>query len=178
MASQEFIDVGSAPNDGQGDPLRTAFEKVNNNFATLFSTFVNTSQSYTVGSTANQVIFETPASTFTLGEMTIYSVDTVTEDTQSIQLLAQQNFSGNAVTFSGYGYNYYGNSVATYNMDLSGGNVRILATPLNSNTMFHFIGSQNLWIGANIPGLNLQLDGYVVDSVLTTEDNFILTTET
>lgn len=33
---QEIINVGSAPNDGQGDPIRTAFQKCNNNFAQLF----------------------------------------------------------------------------------------------------------------------------------------------
>ena len=36
--TQEFINVGDAPNDGSGDPLRTAFTKTNNNFSTLFAT--------------------------------------------------------------------------------------------------------------------------------------------
>ena len=31
----EIINVGAAPNDGQGDPLRVAFDKINNNFANL-----------------------------------------------------------------------------------------------------------------------------------------------
>ena len=31
--TQEIINVGAQPNDGEGDPLRTAFEKVNNNFS-------------------------------------------------------------------------------------------------------------------------------------------------
>ena len=34
---QEIIDIGAAPNDGLGDPLRTAFEFTNNNFTQLFS---------------------------------------------------------------------------------------------------------------------------------------------
>jgi hypothetical protein len=33
----EIIDVGSAPNDGQGDPIRTAYVKCNNNFGELFN---------------------------------------------------------------------------------------------------------------------------------------------
>ena len=36
--SQEIINVGSAPNDGLGDPIRTAFIKTNNNFSQLFAT--------------------------------------------------------------------------------------------------------------------------------------------
>lgn len=36
--SQETIDVGLTPNDGAGDPLRTAFIKCNNNFTQLFAT--------------------------------------------------------------------------------------------------------------------------------------------
>ena len=35
--TQEVIDVGQAPNDGQGDPLRDAFEKTNTNFTQLFN---------------------------------------------------------------------------------------------------------------------------------------------
>ena len=35
--SQEIINVGTSPNDGLGDPLRTAFTKTNNNFAQLFA---------------------------------------------------------------------------------------------------------------------------------------------
>ena len=31
----EIINVGSAPNDGQGDPVRTAYIKTNNNFTEL-----------------------------------------------------------------------------------------------------------------------------------------------
>lgn len=34
--TQEYINVGAAPNDGQGDPLRTAFIKCNNNFTQLY----------------------------------------------------------------------------------------------------------------------------------------------
>ena len=36
--AQETINVGTTPNDGLGDPLRTAFTKTNNNFNQLFAT--------------------------------------------------------------------------------------------------------------------------------------------
>ena len=38
MARQN-ISVGNAPNDGTGDPLRVAFEKINNNFTDLYNNF-------------------------------------------------------------------------------------------------------------------------------------------
>ena len=35
--AREIINVGAAPNDGQGNPIRTAFIKTNNNFGELYS---------------------------------------------------------------------------------------------------------------------------------------------
>ena len=35
--AQEIINVGAAPNDGTGDPIRTSFTKTNNNFSELYS---------------------------------------------------------------------------------------------------------------------------------------------
>jgi hypothetical protein len=34
--SQQIINIGASANDGQGDPIRTAFAKTNNNFTQLF----------------------------------------------------------------------------------------------------------------------------------------------
>ena len=35
--TQQVIDVGNVANDGQGDPLRTAFQKSNDNFTELYN---------------------------------------------------------------------------------------------------------------------------------------------
>lgn len=35
--AQEVINVGTVPNDGTGDPLRTAYIKCNSNFSELYS---------------------------------------------------------------------------------------------------------------------------------------------
>jgi len=35
--AKQTINIGTAPNDGTGDPLRTAFDKVNDNFTELYS---------------------------------------------------------------------------------------------------------------------------------------------
>ena len=34
--TRQVINIGASPNDGSGDPLRVAFEKINNNFAELY----------------------------------------------------------------------------------------------------------------------------------------------
>jgi hypothetical protein len=39
---QEVINIGAGPNDGTGDPLRTSFNKINNNFSQLFKSVVST----------------------------------------------------------------------------------------------------------------------------------------
>lgn len=41
MANLEVINVGAEPNDGTGDPIRTAFTKTNNNFGALNSAIGN-----------------------------------------------------------------------------------------------------------------------------------------
>ena len=46
----EVINVGAVPNDGTGDPIRTAYIKCNNNFAEVFSRYQETVPSTAVGS--------------------------------------------------------------------------------------------------------------------------------
>ena len=35
--SQQVVNVGPSANDGSGDPLRTAFTKINENFAEVYA---------------------------------------------------------------------------------------------------------------------------------------------
>lgn len=177
MATQEIINIGTLPNDGEGDPLRVAFGKINNNFSNLFATFVNTTISYSSGNTPGQVIFETPANTFTMGQMLIYSADPESNSSQTINLFAQINQEGDGVKFTGSGSTFFGNAITSYDMVVADGNVQILVNPLISDPMFHFIGSQNLWVGANVPGIPIELDGYVANSTMATEIDQTVTTE-
>ncbi len=39
--TKSLINLGSVQNDGTGDPLRTAGEKINNNFDEIYNTFGN-----------------------------------------------------------------------------------------------------------------------------------------
>jgi hypothetical protein len=46
----EVINVGAVPNDGTGDPIRTAYQKCNTNFAEIFSRFQQNVPATPVGS--------------------------------------------------------------------------------------------------------------------------------
>lgn len=61
MAQQE-INVGASPNDGDGNPIRTAFIKCNLNFSELYSrvqTDPPTSPSGVLGDSAGMYAFDT-----------------------------------------------------------------------------------------------------------------------
>ena len=48
--AQQVINIGTAPNSGNGDPLRTAFTKTNTNIGALFDMFGPSSNLATSGS--------------------------------------------------------------------------------------------------------------------------------
>ncbi len=47
--AQQTINVGTAPNDGLGDPIRSAYIKCNNNFGELYSRVQETPPTSSVG---------------------------------------------------------------------------------------------------------------------------------
>jgi hypothetical protein len=48
--ARQIINVGATPDDGTGDPIRTAYQKCNNNFAELYSRAQETPPVTSVGS--------------------------------------------------------------------------------------------------------------------------------
>lgn len=176
MATQEIINIGTLPNDGEGDPLRVAFAKINNNFTNLFSTATSTTETLTIGITPDQVIWQVPKTQFTHGTFQIRSGDPGTPDSQDITITAQIVNNLDGVRWTGFATTFNGNAVSTYDMDVSGGNVRILATPLANVVLQHFISSTISYVDVNDDALAIQLDGYV-DSIMTTENDLIITTE-
>jgi hypothetical protein len=176
--TQEVINVGAQPNDGEGDPLRTAFQKINNNFTQLYSTGFFTSSAYSVGLTADQVIFEAPVETFTQGIFQINSNDTLSTDTENITLNVSVINDGSGLKWNGHNTLFNGNVLTGYDMDIDivSSNVRILVNPIVDTTIFHFISAQITWTGVPVPGLVIQVDGSI-NTDLDTENNFNLETE-
>ena len=176
--SQEYINIGETPNDGNGDPLRTAFGKINNNFTNLFFTTTNTSTAYTSGIEQNQVILQIPITQFYQGEFQIRSSDVSSLDMQDITLTSTITTNKTNVRFSGHSTLFDGNAVCRYDMDVFNSNVRILINPLVDATLEHFISALVTYpISMSTPGLDIQLDGYANGYLMGTEDNLILTTE-
>jgi hypothetical protein len=176
MTTQQIINIGTLPNDGEGDPLRTAFGKINNNFTQLFSTSYDTFESYSSGNTQGQVIFETFGNAFTQGTFQINSSNPANQDSQNITISAATTNNGSGVRFTGFATLFNGNAVTSYNMDVSGGNVRILANPLIDVVLNHFIAYQITYNTPEIGSL-MELDGYSSGNVMATEDIFDMTTE-
>lgn len=58
--AQQTINVGAAPNDGTGTPLRTAFQYTNSNFSELYTA---------VGPSGNNIVV--PGSATITGDLTV-----------------------------------------------------------------------------------------------------------
>ena len=173
--TQEIINIGAVPNDGEGDPLRTAFQKINNNFTQLYSTGAFTYDAYSFGDTAGQLIFETPANLFTQGSFQINSNNPDTDDSQNITLNVAISNDVSNVKWNGHSTLFFNGPITTYDVDLVDGNVRILVNPLVDANVYHFISAQ-ITFSNNIPGMSLALEGLSGD-VLGTETLIPITTE-
>lgn len=173
--TQEIINIGALPNDGEGDPLRTAFAKINNNFTQLYSTGTFTYDAYTTDDTALQVIFETPANLFTQAVFQINSNNTDTTDSQNMTLTAAISNDGENVKWTGHSGLFFDDPVTEYDMDIDGGNIRLLVSPLVDATLYHFISAQ-ITFANNVSGMMLALEGSSGD-VLGTESGLPLTTQ-
>jgi hypothetical protein len=173
--TQLVINIGAVPNDGEGDPLRTAFQKINNNFNQLFNTGTFTYDAYSFGNTTGQIIFETPANLFTQGTFQINSDNPDTNDSQNISLNVSISNDVASVKWNGHSTLFFNDPVTTYDVDLVGGNVRILVNPLVNANVYHFIAAQ-ITFSTNAPGMPLALEGLSGD-VLGTETLIPITTE-
>jgi hypothetical protein len=177
MSNQEIINIGTLPNDGEGDPLRVSFAKINNNFTTLFSTTTTTSEAFTYSTDANQVIWESSVSEFTQGEFRIRTGNPSTAESQHITISAQISTDLTSVKWTGYATTFIGSPLTTYDMDVSEGIVRILVTPFTSDIIQHFIAASVAYADVSETAIPIELDGYSEPTVMTTENDLEITTE-
>jgi hypothetical protein len=171
----QLVNVGTLPNDGEGDPLRTAFQKINNNFVLMQQTASQITSAVTIGDAPGQVIFEYPADEFTQAILQVHTYREDNNDSQNAFLGASLNNDGLAVTFTSYGITNVGNWLVSYAMDVSGGKVRLLVNPLQDTTIQHFIAYQVTYAGDLGLGVSMITEG---DQGLITESgNVSITTE-
>ena len=141
MATLEVINVGSSANDGTGDPLRVAFEKVNNNFANLWATGFNTTDAVTIGN-STQAIFTVPVAAFTQATLQVNTTDANSANSQNIVINAAISSDGNSVKFTGHSTTFFGDPLTNYDMDVVSGNVVLYSVPLVDSQLNHFIAYQ------------------------------------
>lgn len=171
----DLVNIGTQPNDGEGDPLRTAFSKINNNFVFMQQTSTTISSSITLDDTPDQVIFEYPTDAFTQAKFQIKSYREDTNDSESISIDAQLSNDANSVAYNAYNITAIGTWLTQYDMDVSGGNVRILVSPLVNEVITHFIAYQVTWEGDL--GIGISLTSESGSGLITEFGNAIITTE-
>lgn len=171
----QLVNVGGLPNDGEGDPLRTAFQKINNNFIMMQQTSSQITSAVTIGNAPEQVIFEYPADEFTMALIQIKSYREDNNDSQMIFLGAQIYNDLSDVKYTVYGITNVGNWLTQYDMDVFNGNVRILVNPLQDVTMNHFISYQITYEGDL--GVGVPMISESGESLVTETANVFITTE-
>jgi hypothetical protein len=175
MATLEIINIGTSPNDGAGDPLRTAFSKVNNNFANLWATGFSTQDSITDGNTT-QSIFEWPANAFTQATFQINSSDNESTNSQGIVINASINGALDSVRFTAHSTTFHGNAVTNYSMDVVDDTVFLYVTPLVSGQMSHFIAYQVTY-NPLVVGTSLSIESNPNTVIVTETTGSVITTE-
>ena len=126
MAIFSNVNVGTAPNDGTGDSLRTSFTKINENFQDILSIWPNVSQNELFAN-----ITSTYISTFNLVEAETLSGNILTAPSGNVQVdTSNVNINGGNLLVSGTitssGNITAGNvSATTFNGNLSGTSVTL-----------------------------------------------------
>lgn len=173
--SIEYINVGDLPNDGTGDPLRTAFQKINNNFVTMEQSSTNITSAVTLDDSANQVIFEYPAAQFTQGTFQVQSYRQDNNDSQNALISTSIYNDLSNVIFTVYGIMNNGDWLTNYDMDVSDGNVRLLVNPIQNAVIQHFIAYQVTYAGDL--GIGTPITTQSGDQLVTETQNVNITTE-
>jgi hypothetical protein len=115
--AQQFIDFGTFPNDPAADPIRSAFQKIQNNFTDLYNTTLTAGVSeLTVGPGLGQ--------NRTIGNLYITAnIPNITIQTSNSLLVGVGVATGNSATISSYNTPFVlnlANTITTVNANFSG----------------------------------------------------------
>ena len=171
----QLVNIGTSPNDGAGDPLRTAFQKINNNFVEMQQTSSQLASAVTIDASPNQVIFEYPVESFTQGTFQIQSYRDDNNDSQNAQINVQIQNDLTDVKYTVFGITIAGDWLTNYDMDVDSGNVRLLVSPLQDVAINHFISYQVTYIGDL--GLGSSMITQNEQGLITEQQNLVITTE-
>lgn len=100
----------------------------------------------TTTNTANQIVFETPASGFNSGTFKIISRESGTNNSQSVEIELTKSNDNTYVKMVAYGTTFETPTtnvyVTKYNADVGFGNVRLMVSPARNSTSTHTISYQ------------------------------------
>ncbi len=100
----------------------------------------------TTTNTANQIIFETPASTFNSGTFKVISREGGTNNSQSVEIELTKSNDNDYVKMVAYGTTFEtpltSVYVTKYNADVGFGNVRLMVSPARNSSVTHTVSYQ------------------------------------
>ena len=159
--AREVINVGAAPNDGQGDPIRTAYIKTNNNFAELYSAVQLAPPVTLIGGPGNKagMIAYSPTAFYYCfwdydgvnviwGELPIAPGIELVNGTSNVYVTANGNVSVSVAGTSDVAVFYDSGFAVTGNLDVVG-NVNVSGNLNYSNVTNLVVGDPLIYIGAN-----------------------------
>lgn len=168
--SQQNINIGSSPNDGTGDPLRTAMNKINENFTDLYSNpsisanvnvnsainIVNLSTSPTTNATINalSIVFKGTAINTSINSTAgvfANSSGTVTLTPWSVTVAANQY---GFISIGNTSVNATGNSSSYYIANASGNSLFNAFGAILSQTGYVWIGNSSINAVSNSSALS------------------------
>jgi len=155
--TQQVIDIGNVANDGQGDPLRTAFQKTNANFTELYNIGGITG---IANGTSNIAIVEDATVSISAANVANVFVVSGTGATNQGLLLSNTISATGNVTVGGF---YFGNGSQLTGVISSAPAALITGTTLSSNVTTSTLTSvgvlTNLSVAGNVIGGNLRTSG-------------------
>ena len=167
MAIFSNVNVGTAPNDGTGDSLRTSFTKINENFQDILSIWPNVSENEIFANITSKNI-----SYFNLVEAETLSGNTFSSESGNINVtVSNVNISGGDLTVSGTITSTDAITAPTFNGNISGTTAiftgNISGTSSNLLSINHVVRSPS---GSNLDTpINGVSDAY--EFVLNTTDS-------
>lgn len=171
----QLINIGALPNDGTGDPLRTAFQKINNNFVYLARTSTDITNAVTTNNSPNQVIFTYPADIFTQAIIQIQSYTDNNLDSQNAMLTVQIYNDLSDVKWTASAITGMGNWLTQYSMDVFDSEVRLKVSPIQDVVITHFISYQVTFAGDLNYGVPMITENN--EDIIIEAGNAVITTE-
>lgn len=171
----QLINIGALPNDGTGDPLRTAFQKINNNFIYLERTSTDITSAVTTSDAPDQIIFAYPADMFTQAVIQVQSYAANNLDSQNAILSVQIFNDMSDVKWTASSITNVGDWLTQYGMDVFEGEVRLKVSPIQNKVITHFIAYQVTFAGDLNYGVPLTTENN--EDIMIEADNAVITTE-